>query len=264
MSDGRARAWTFIVYPGDIRDDWREQLDMLHIEWVESPYHCFDLNPTGEEKKPHIHILALFTNVKSYDQIEGMCRDSFGTADTGSIKGCTYPQKCHNVKSLVRYFMHWDNPEKHQYSVTELKCHGGANVDDYLVPSASERYEIISDIEEFITNNLITEFQDIADIARREHYVSPVHLLLYSHIYVHFDLRLKVLIMSDEFKITLYKWLINSEWHIHNELISIRNDFDRRSFHNLQDCYNLLRAEQRYNDFKAFSGDLEKLLQLPI
>ena len=59
--------------------------------------------------------------------------------------------------------------------------------------------------------------------------------------------------MSDELKITLYKWLINSEWHIHNELISIRNDFDRRSFHNLQDCYNLLRAEQRYNDFKAFS-----------
>lgn len=39
--------------------------------------------------------------------------------------------------------------------------------------------------------------------------------------------------MSDELKITLYKWLINSEWHIHNELISIRNDFDRRSFHNL-------------------------------
>lgn len=66
--------------------------------------------------------------------------------------------------------------------------------------------------------------------------------------------------ISDEFKITLYKWLINSEWHIHNELISIRNDFDRRSFHNLQDCYNLLRAEQRYNDFKAFSCDLEKLL----
>lgn len=71
-------------------------------------------------------------------------------------------------------------------------------------------------------------------------------------------------IMSDELKITIYKWLINTEWHIHNELISIRNDFDRRSFHNLQDCYNLLRAEQRYQDFKAFSCDLEKLLQLPM
>lgn len=168
--DGRARAWTFIVYPGDIREDWREQLDILHIEWVESPFHCLDLNPTGEEKKPHIHILALFTNVKSYDQIVQMCKDSFGVSDTGSIKGCTYPQKCHNVKSLVRYFLHWDNPEKHQYSVLDMRCHGGANVDDYLVPSASERYEIISDIEEFITNNLITEFQDIADIARTEHY----------------------------------------------------------------------------------------------
>lgn len=69
-------------------------------------------------------------------------------------------------------------------------------------------------------------------------------------------------IMNDEFKITIYKWLINTEWHIHNELISIRNDFDRRSFHNLQDCYNLLRAEQRLKDFKTFSGDLEKLLDI--
>ena len=71
-------------------------------------------------------------------------------------------------------------------------------------------------------------------------------------------------IMSDELKITIYKWLINSEWHIHNELISIRNDFDRRSFHNLQDLNTLLLTEQLYNDFKAFSCDLEKLLQLPM
>ena len=68
--------------------------------------------------------------------------------------------------------------------------------------------------------------------------------------------------MSDEFKITIYKWLINIEWHIHNELISIRNDFDRRTYHSLQDCYNLLRAEQRLKDFKTFSGDLEKLLDI--
>lgn len=69
-------------------------------------------------------------------------------------------------------------------------------------------------------------------------------------------------IMSDELKITIYKWLINTEWHIHNELISVRNDFDRRSFHDLKDCYNLLRAEQRVKDFKTFSGDLEKIINI--
>lgn len=47
--------------------------------------------------------------------------------------------------------------------------------------------------------------------------------------------------MSDELKITLYKWLINSEWHIHNELISIRNDFDRRSFHILKVLFDVLK-----------------------
>ena len=171
MADGRARAWTFIVYPGDIREDWRECLDIFHLEWVESPFHDKDLNPTGEEKKPHIHILVMFTNVKSYEQIRDICREAFGEVEgSESIKGCSFPQKCHNIKSLVRYFMHWDNPEKHRYSVTDLHCHGGACVDDYLTPSASERYEIINDIEEYIAENNITEFKDICDIARVAHF----------------------------------------------------------------------------------------------
>lgn len=36
--------------------------------------------------------------------------------------------------------------------------------------------------------------------------------------------------MSDELKITLYKWLINTEWHIHNELISIRTILTAEAF----------------------------------
>ena len=177
MSDGRARAWTFIVYPGDIIDDWRTQLDSLHLEWIESPFHDKDLNPTGEEKKPHIHILVMFTNVKSYEQIVEITRNCFNEGNSGTVPGCTYPQKCHNVKSLVRYFMHWDNPEKYRYSVNDLVCHGGANVDDYLKPSASERYELIGDIERFIEDNNIFEISDINKIAR-EFYPDTWHCVL--------------------------------------------------------------------------------------
>lgn len=166
MADGRARSWTFIVYPGEICDNWRTMLDSLHLEWVESPFHDKDLNPTGEEKKPHIHVLVQFTNVKSYDQLVDILRNSFNHGKSETIPGCTYPQKCHNVKGLIRYFMHWDNPEKYRYSVTDLVCHGGACVDDYLKPSPSERYEMIGEIEQFIEDNRILEISEINAIAR--------------------------------------------------------------------------------------------------
>lgn len=175
--DTRARAWTFIIYPDEIDDDWRLKLDDLHLEWIESPFHNQDLNPLGDEKKPHIHVLIMFTNVKSYDQIVEITRSCFNGGKEGSIPGCSFPQKCHNVKSLVRYFMHWDNPEKHRYSVNELKCHGGADIDSYLQPSAAERYEIISDIEKFIEDNQIYEISEINRIAR-ELYFDTWHPVL--------------------------------------------------------------------------------------
>ena len=47
----RTRSWTFLVYPESAPDNWRDYLDEEHLEWVESPLHEFDVNPTGEVKK---------------------------------------------------------------------------------------------------------------------------------------------------------------------------------------------------------------------
>ena len=66
----RTRTWTFVIYPESAPLNWRDKLDGLHIEWVESPLHDKDLNASGEAKKPHIHILLLFGGVKSYEQVK--------------------------------------------------------------------------------------------------------------------------------------------------------------------------------------------------
>lgn len=55
----RTRNWSVIVYPESAPENWRQILDESHIEWIESPLHEFDTNPTGEIKKPHYHILLL-------------------------------------------------------------------------------------------------------------------------------------------------------------------------------------------------------------
>ncbi len=155
----RTRSWTFVLYPESAPEQWRTILDDMHIEWVESPLHEFDVNATGEVKKPHWHILLMFTNVKSYDQIVELIKPL----------NCPAPQRCHNAKALVRYMAHLDNPEKHQYSVTEIVGHGGVDVSDLLKPSASERYSLIRDMCNYVAENDVTELYELVDYAMAAH-----------------------------------------------------------------------------------------------
>lgn len=155
----RTRIWAAVVYPDSAPENWRDILDDYHIEWAESPLHEFDTNPTGEVKKAHWHIVLAFDGPKSFEQVSELL----------SPINCPIPQRCHSLKGAVRYFAHLDNPEKHQYSVSEIRAHGGFDVTAALAPSSSERYEIISEMIEFVKAAGVTEFQDLMDYAVEQH-----------------------------------------------------------------------------------------------
>lgn len=157
--DGRARIWMAVVYPESAPDDWREILDQEHIEWAESPLHEFDTNPTGEIKKAHWHIVLAFDGKKSFDQVSAILEPL----------NCPIPQRCNSLKGAVRYFAHLDNPEKHQYPVSEIRAHGGFDVTAALEPSSSERYAMIAEMIEYVKSAGITEYQDLMDYAIFEH-----------------------------------------------------------------------------------------------
>ena len=165
--DTRTRNWSFIVYPESAPEDWRTILDDQHIEWVESPLHDKDTNANGEDKKPHYHILVLFGGVKSYEQVKEIT-DKLGQP---------IPERVHNVKSLIRYMAHLDNPEKAQYSINDIKAHGGIDVSDLLKPSSSERYELIKEMVQFIDDNEITEFKDLVNYSVANEYETWFPLL---------------------------------------------------------------------------------------
>ena len=59
-TDSRTRTWTFVLYEDSAPENWRQLLDDMHIEWVESPWHDKDINADGKPKKKHKHILLLF------------------------------------------------------------------------------------------------------------------------------------------------------------------------------------------------------------
>lgn len=151
----RTRNWTFVLYEDSMPENWVELLDEEHIEWIESPWHDKDVNANGEIKKKHKHIALLFGGVKTYEQVKEI---------TDKLNS-PIPQRCHNVKALVRYMAHLDNPEKAQYSISDVKGHGGVDLSEMLRPSSSERYSIIGDMISYIKKNNVVEFQDIMDYA---------------------------------------------------------------------------------------------------
>lgn len=153
----RTRVWTAIIYPDSAPENWRDLLDEYHVEWAESPLHEFDTNPTGELKKAHWHIALAFDGPKSYEQVAAMLAPLNGPV----------PQKCHSLKGAVRYFAHLDNPEKHQYPVSEIVAHGGFDLAGALAPSISERYSFIDEMMDYCKSTGIVEFQELCEYARQ-------------------------------------------------------------------------------------------------
>lgn len=154
--NSRFRNWLFIVYPESAPADWIDQLDQMHIEACISPLHDKDVNPTGEAKKPHYHILLTFDGVKSYTQVEEI---------TDSLQA-SKPIVCNSVKGTVRYFAHLDNPEKYQYSVSDIKSLSGFDVAEALKPSSADRYTLIGEMIEFVQEHRILEFEDLIIYAK--------------------------------------------------------------------------------------------------
>ena len=146
--DQRARTWTFVVYPESAPENWRDILSDYHIPWVESPLHDKDVNPDGEVKKAHWHIILFFDGKKSFEQVQ----------EITEALNAPIPQKTANAKGLVRYLIHMDNPEKYQYKRDEIVCHCGAEIDEYFALSSSSRRAVLRERMEFILDSKIESF----------------------------------------------------------------------------------------------------------
>lgn len=154
--DGRSRNWNFILYPESAPENWIEIIDETRIEWVCSPLHHLDVDPTGELKKEHYHITLLFPSDKSFEQVSDLVCNKLGQP---------IPIKCISVKGSIRYMVHKDHPDKFQYNWNDIKCYGGADLHSLCMPTSSEKLEIQKQIIDYCRMYNITEFSDIVNYA---------------------------------------------------------------------------------------------------
>lgn len=167
MQDRRFRGWTFIQYDDSAPENWRSILDSYRVTWIESPLHDKDLNGNGEAKKAHRHIVFYFSGKKSYEQIKEIS-DSINSPR---------PEPVNDIRSMVRYLIHRDNPEKAQYDFSSIICHNGFDISDYFSYNKLDRYKMIGEMMDFIEANHITEFVTFCNYCRNERPDDWFHLI---------------------------------------------------------------------------------------
>ena len=153
MASERYRDWTCVVYPDSAPDNWIDILNKEHLCFGISPLHDQDLNGDETEKKSHWHLYLKFSGVKTYDQVCNIIRDLC----------CTIPKPVHNPVGLVRYFVHIDNPDKHQYLIEDIKCYGGFDklVEEAFKLGITNVNEIMIAMQDWIVDQQITEYEDL-------------------------------------------------------------------------------------------------------
>lgn len=139
--------WTFVIYPGDSApDNYKEIISNWHIPCCLSPIHDSDMNGDESEKKTHQHGFIDFSPVKkSYDEVLEFLAPLNGTV----------PQRVQSEKGLIRYFVHYDNPEKHQYQICDILSFSGYEYADFFNNDSDEE-RCCQKLENFIFENKIS------------------------------------------------------------------------------------------------------------
>ena len=68
--NSRFRSWFFVAYPESMPSYWRAVLEESPVPCIVSPLHDQDLDENSEFKKPHYHILVLYSAPNSLEQFK--------------------------------------------------------------------------------------------------------------------------------------------------------------------------------------------------
>lgn len=155
---GRLRNFATVVYPESAPENWLEVLDGLHVPAFVSPLHNQDINPDGSQKKPHWHVLIMFAGVKTKAQAQAVI-DAIGGVGCESVS---------TVRGYARYLVHADNPEKAQYSKSDVRAFSGADY-DAITHLPTDDVRMVREMMEYIRVNQIASFAQFADVCAVDH-----------------------------------------------------------------------------------------------
>lgn len=156
---GRTRNFATVVYPESAPEDWQEILSQQFVPSFISPLHDQDKNPTGEDKKPHFHVMIMFEGVKTLEQAQEVFKKISGV-------GCEVVQ---SQRGYARYLCHMDNPDKAQYDPENVRALCGA---DYItsIGLVTDKYKAIAEMMNYCKENNVYSYSDLLEYSKDEHF----------------------------------------------------------------------------------------------
>lgn len=140
----RGRYWAGIIYPGDsCPDDWQERMRLSGLQILVSPLHDLDIadSHSGELKKPHHHVLAMWGNTTTRRNAQRFF------AQFGGPKTLL---RLESPRGYARYLIHMDDPDKAQYSPDDILAFNGADWTTLALSQStqSEAMSVVKVVEE--------------------------------------------------------------------------------------------------------------------
>ena len=120
------------------------------LQCAVSPLHQYDVDPNGEVKKAHFHVILCYAGPTSYNVVKNL---------TDSLNQ-PIPQALEQVKGYYRYFTHKDNPEKYQYDEQDITTINGFSILDFADLTRTEINAIKRNLTSVIREKDFLEYSD--------------------------------------------------------------------------------------------------------
>jgi len=173
-TDNRFRNAVFLVYPDSAPENWIEILRLQHVPFIVSPLHDKDKDLSELDgdlclvsKKAHWHVAVMCDGNKPLKYFCDLSK---------SVNGST-AWKIQNLRSMLRYFCHLDNPEKYQYPVNDIRTFCGASYDDAMQLSGNELTDECNKIISFCIENDISSFSGLVKMLHHLGYHDWMHIV---------------------------------------------------------------------------------------
>lgn len=150
----KSRFWTAIVYEDSAPEDWRDIIKISGLRCAVSPYHDKDVNPTGEPKKPHWHIILCWDGPTTYNNARKFVQNELHTP---------IPKDLKSVRGMYNYFTHKDNPEKAPYDESLIEHLNGFCLAEFVELTRGEVDNAIKRAIKIIRDVGITEYSGLLD-----------------------------------------------------------------------------------------------------
>lgn len=149
----KKRYWAFVLYPESAPENWKEILQQTGLSICVSPLHDKDIDPTGQPKKPHYHIILCYSGPTT-ERVVKSITDSLNQPK---------PIALEQVRGYFRYLTHKDNPDKYQYDEKDIFTINDFDIDNYNDLSVSQINAIKKEIQSLIRKLNIVEYSDLLD-----------------------------------------------------------------------------------------------------